>query len=223
MWSGASPPLELEIAKREGRYEEEGWRVRKDGSLFWANVVITTMCDEAGTLLGFAKVTRDLTERKRAEEDRLRLAQAEEAIRLRDEFLAIASHELKTPLTALQLQLQSLQARLDSLEPGVTSKLDRAVHSTERLAGLIETLLDVSRLSTGQLTLKPERMELLATVKDVAERLREAASHGGLSGPGPGRSAHRGDVGSPPHRAGHQQPAGPTRSNTRREARWSSR
>jgi PAS domain S-box-containing protein len=171
------PALELDIAKREGRYEEEGWRVRKDGSLFWANVVITLVHDEAGTLLGFAKVTRDLTERRRAEDDRIRLAQAQEAIRLRDEFLAIASHELKTPLTALQLQLQSLQARMDSLEPGVTAKLDRAVHSTERLAGLIETLLDVSRLSTGRLTLKPERMELLATVKDVTERLHEAASH----------------------------------------------
>jgi len=170
------PARELDTARREGRYEEEGWRVRKDGSRFWAHVVLTPMLNEAGTLLGFAKVTRDLTERKRSEEERLRLAQAQESIRLRDEFLAIASHELKTPLTALQLQLQSLQLRGESLEPGVSAKLDRAIHSTERLAGLVETLLDVSRLSTGQLTLKPERMELLAAVKDVTERLQEAAA-----------------------------------------------
>jgi hypothetical protein len=165
----------LHEAATVGHVEDEGWRVRKNGERFWADVVITAVRDESGQLRGFAKVTRDLTERKRAEEERLRLAQAQEAIRLRDEFLAIASHELRTPLTALQLQLHSLQLRGESLEPGVAAKLDRAVRSTERLSGLIETLLDVSRLSTGQLTLKPERMELLATVKDVAERLREAA------------------------------------------------
>ncbi|MCY1073904.1 sensor histidine kinase [Archangium lansingense] len=167
----------LREAAEVGRVEDEGWRVRKDGSLFWADVVITAVRDERGQLRGYAKVTRDLTERQRAEAERLRLAQAEEAVRLRDEFLAIASHELKTPLTALQLQLQSLKLRGGPLEPGVTSKLDRAVHSTERLAGLIETLLDVSRLSTGQLTLKPERMELCATVRDVIDRLHEAAAH----------------------------------------------
>ncbi|AKJ00042.1 hypothetical protein ATI61_104546 [Archangium gephyra] len=166
----------LHQAATVGQVEDEGWRVRKDGSLFWADVVITAVRDESGQLRGFAKVTRDLTERKRAEDERLRLAQAQESIRLRDEFLAIASHELKTPLTALQLQLQSLRGKGDSLEPGVSAKLDRAVRSTERLAGLIETLLDVSRLSTGQLTLKPERMELLATVKDVVDRLGEAAA-----------------------------------------------
>ncbi|WNG54379.1 PAS domain S-box protein [Archangium gephyra] len=165
----------LNEAAVSGRVEDEGWRVRKDGTLFWADVVITAVRDENGQLRGFAKVTRDLTERKRSEEERLRLAQAQAAIRLRDEFLAIASHELKTPLTALQLQIHSLRGKGGSLEPGVSAKLDRAARSTDRLAGLIETLLDVSRLSTGQLTLRPERMELLSTVHEVTERLSEAA------------------------------------------------
>src|SRR3954453_5570416 len=62
------PAEELEIAAREGRYEEEGWRVRKDGTTFWASVTITAVRQEDGTLSGFAKVTRDLTERKRADE-----------------------------------------------------------------------------------------------------------------------------------------------------------
>ena len=166
----------LHEAAASGHVQDVGWRVRKDGSPFWADVVITALRDESGQLRGFAKVTRDLTDRKRAEEERLRLVQAQESIRLRDEFLAIASHELRTPLTALQLQLQSLLSRVDTHEPAVTAKLERAVHSTERLAGLVETLMDVSRLSTGQLTLKPERMELLATVKDVTGRLQEAAA-----------------------------------------------
>jgi len=96
---------ELEIATREGRFEEEGWRVRKDGSRFWANVILTALRSPSGVLLGYAKVTRDLSDRRRLEEERLGRGKAEEALRLRDEFLSIASHELRTPLTALQLRL----------------------------------------------------------------------------------------------------------------------
>lgn len=59
---------ELEVAEREGRFEDEGWRVRKDGSRFWANVILTALKDPKGKLLGFGKVTRDLSERKQAEE-----------------------------------------------------------------------------------------------------------------------------------------------------------
>src|SRR5258706_1755439 len=67
---------ELELAAATGRFEEEMWRVRKDGSRFWASVMISAVRDEHGTLLGFGKITRDLTERRRAEDERLRLAQA---------------------------------------------------------------------------------------------------------------------------------------------------
>src|SRR5262249_25010883 len=101
------PKRLLEIASREGRYEEEGWRLRKDGTRFWASVILTATRDHSGRLRGFAKVTRDLTERKRADDERARLIRTEEAVRLRDEFLSIASHELRTPLTALKLHLQS--------------------------------------------------------------------------------------------------------------------
>src|SRR3984957_4956371 len=65
------PPRELQIARAEGRFEEEGWRIRKDGSRFWANVLITPLYDNAGVLVAFAKVTRDLTERRQAEAQRL--------------------------------------------------------------------------------------------------------------------------------------------------------
>lgn len=64
------PARELEVATREGRFEEEGWRVRKDGSRFWANVIITAVRGENGAVVGFAKITRDLTERKQAERAR---------------------------------------------------------------------------------------------------------------------------------------------------------
>ena len=170
---------ELTEALRDGRFEEEGWRIRKDGTRFWANVIITAVHDSAGRHVGFAKVTRDLTERRKLEEERMRVVQAQEALRLRDEFLSIASHELKTPLTALQLQLHSLRERIESMDGRMVTKLDRAARSSERLAELVETLLDVSRLATGRFELHPQSFELTEAVRDVIERLREAATQAG--------------------------------------------
>jgi PAS domain S-box-containing protein len=170
---------ELEIAAREGRFEDEGWRVRKDGTRFWANVVITGLRDASGQLAGYAKVTRDLTERRRVEEQRIRIAQMQEAVRVRDEFLTIVSHELKTPLTALQLQLQSLLQRTDAMDQKVTSKLERANRSGDRLADLIESLLDMSRIATGRLVLDRETCDLAELVRQVAEDLRMAAAKAG--------------------------------------------
>jgi PAS domain S-box-containing protein len=74
------PQHELRVAAREGRFEDEGWRVRKDGSRFWANVIITALKDQSGNLVGFGKVTRDLTARREAEAQARQLA-AEEAAR----------------------------------------------------------------------------------------------------------------------------------------------
>ncbi|HEY1127174.1 MAG TPA: HAMP domain-containing sensor histidine kinase, partial [Actinomycetota bacterium] len=175
------PQRLLEAAARDGRVENEGWRVRRDGSRFWADVVITALRDAEGRLQGYAKVTRDLTERKRAEEYRLRLIQAQEAIRLRDEFLSIASHELRTPLTSLQLQLQSIRQRLGATEVPLAQRLERATRSTERLAGLIDALLDVSRISSGTLSLNLQAIDLSEVARDVTEGLLQEASTAGCS------------------------------------------
>ena len=92
------PARELVMAAETGRYEEEGWRVRKDGSRFWANVVITAIRDHSGKLLGFAKITRDITERKR-QDDRLRavleIAQATLEGRGEDELLRLVAHRAR--------------------------------------------------------------------------------------------------------------------------------
>jgi PAS domain S-box-containing protein len=173
------PARLLQAATRDGRVENEGWRVRRDGSRFWGDVVITALRDPAGQLQGFAKVTRDLTERKRAEEDRLRLVQAHEAIRLRDDFLSIASHELRNPLTSLQLQLQSIRQRIRAIDLPLAQRLERATRSTERLTGLIDALLDVTRISTGNLTLNLQKFDLSEVARDITESLVQEAALAG--------------------------------------------
>jgi PAS domain S-box-containing protein len=103
------PQYELEVAARDGRFEDEGWRIRKDGTRFWANVVITALRNAAGELVGFAKVTRDLTERRAAEEQARRLA-AEQGARAEAER---RSDELRTLTEQLQDQAVELEQQMD--------------------------------------------------------------------------------------------------------------
>ena len=106
------PEQEL-LAAVDGRYETEGWRVRKDGTRFLAGVVITPVRDAAGVFLGYAKVSRDLTERRRVEEQRLAMQRAqEESRKIRDEFIADAKRELDLATTTIRMHLKSLAAAL---------------------------------------------------------------------------------------------------------------
>jgi len=284
---------ELEIAAREGRFEEEGIRVRKDGTRFWANVVLSAVRDHQGRLLGFAKVTRDMTDRRRGEEEtaqrarqqaavadlglfalqtadlnallerailsarkvlgleeiaivntpsdgdhiqvpihasdrkadaygyltvarrsltggdtsflqavanvlaaaisrsemeqqlrsaeranseeRARTEQAQQALRQRDEFISVAAHELRTPLTALHLKLQGLERKMRGSDRKEAAQVTAAVRQTDRLARLIDRLLDVSRISQGRLEMTREEFDLAAMVRQVAEDFREPA------------------------------------------------
>jgi PAS domain S-box-containing protein len=192
--AAGGPDRALRIAALEGRYEEEGFRVRKDGTRFWANTVLTAIRDPAGALRGFAKVTRDLTERRRLEEEaraaaeeagaeKARAAEAVNEVQARDEFISVAAHELRTPLTALQLKLQSLQLSLARPEDLVRrqSRVAGALRQVGRLTGLVERLLDVSRLVSGKLVLIPTEIDLADAAKHVLEDLEEQASQSGCS------------------------------------------
>jgi PAS domain S-box-containing protein len=167
------PGMELRVAAREGRFEDEGWRVRKDGTLFWANVVITALRNEQGELVGFAKVTRDLTERRAAEaqavEDARRLAEAETANRTKSEFLAALSHELRTPLNAIGGYLDLLTLGVHGpLNEEQRRALDRIRASQRHLVGLITDLLDFGRLEAGRVRYDIGEVHLA----DVADAVR---------------------------------------------------
>lgn len=171
------PEWELEVARAEGRVEDEAWRLRKDGTPFWANVIITALYDSDGVLRGYGKVTRDLTERRRAENDRVRLAQANEAVRLRDEFVSIAAHELRTPVGALRLYAEAaaMIARRES-HGQLTSLLDKLMNQVSRTSALVDRLFDVSRIASGRLTIAPELVDLREAVEEALEPLRREAS-----------------------------------------------
>jgi PAS domain S-box-containing protein len=146
----------LEIARREGRVEDEGWRVRKDGTRFWADVVITALHDEQDTLIGFAKVTRDLTERREAElltvEAARRAAEAEASNRAKSEFLATMSHELRTPLNAIGGYAELLGMGIGgSVSEAQQDYLDKIQRSQRHLLTIINDLLNFSRLEAGRI------------------------------------------------------------------------
>jgi PAS domain S-box-containing protein len=141
------PAHELEIAIRTGRYEEEGWRVRKDGSCFWANVVITAVYDRSDTLIGFAKVTRDLTDR-RAAEATLRAANEhlERANRELDRFAAVAAHDLQEPLRTVAGFAELLQDHhADQLDERGKSYLGHVSAVVERMQHLVDDLLGYAK------------------------------------------------------------------------------
>lgn len=150
------PQWELEQAKVKGQYEEEGWRVRKDGSQFWASVSITAIFNKDGHLTGFVKVTRDLTERRKAELE-LRKAvidaenardEAERANRLKTEFVATISHEIRTPMSGLIGLAELLMHEPDRDE--LPEMAQRMFNSSRKLLDVLNSLLDFSKLESGK-------------------------------------------------------------------------
>ena len=184
------PEHELQVATESGRFVDTGWRVRKDGSTFWANVTITAMRDAGGRLLGFAKLTRDMTQSQRVvaiemehqqreeildSERNARMA-AQRATRVKDEFLATLSHELRTPLSAILGWTQIL------LKGHATSAADqrRAVEVIDRNARaqvqLIDDLLDLSRIMSGKLRLDLQQVSMLDIVQAAVDSAAPAAA-----------------------------------------------
>jgi PAS domain S-box-containing protein len=159
------PEQELRNAKEQGRAEDERWHVRKNGSRLWASGVVTPLFDADGSLQGYAKILRDITERKKTEEE---LA---EANRRKDEFLAMLAHELRNPLAPIQNVLPLIKRG----GQGKTA-LEQSVAMIERQLGritrIVNDLLDVSRINQGKINLQREHVTLQAVVQQGIEGSR---------------------------------------------------
>jgi len=175
------PEYELEVARREGRVEDEGWRIRKDGTRFWAGVVITALRDATGELVGFAKVTRDLTERRAAHEQALadarRVAEVEASSRAKSEFLTAMSHELRTPLNAIGGYTSLMEAGVGG-EPSELHReyLGRIRSSQQHLLAIITDLLNYGRLEAGQVQFDLTPVPLPAAVDSVIALMESQAA-----------------------------------------------
>jgi PAS domain S-box-containing protein len=155
------PQQALEAATRDGRVEKEGWRVRKDGTQFFAHVIIDAIYQPDGSLLGFAKITRDITERKNTARA---LEEAREALIQSQKMEAIGhltggiAHDFNNLLMAIQGSLELLQRRLPASDPKIALLIDNAVQGTRRGAALTQRMLAFAR-----------RQELRLTSVDVRE------------------------------------------------------
>jgi PAS domain S-box-containing protein len=176
------PGYELEVALREGRFEEEGWRVRKDGTQFWASVVITAVRDHDGELVGFAKVTRDLTDRRRAEQELLaanaRLAASNKEL---DRFASVAAHDLREPLHTVAGFTELLRADLgDQLDERHAGYLTHVAHAARRMTDLVDDLLEFARGSAGTPRVAPVRVDVASAVRAVSAELTAAIEQRGV-------------------------------------------
>lgn len=171
----------LAEATEHGHVEEEGWRVRKDGTRFWANVVITALRNAPGQLRGFAKVTRDATERKRAEEDLReskqalldRTVQLEAANRELEAFSFSVSHDLRAPVRAIDGFSQALLEDCGALLNGAgKGHLTRIREATRRMGQLIDGLLELSRYTRGGV--RRESVELDAHAEAILDDLKRS-------------------------------------------------
>jgi PAS domain S-box-containing protein len=189
------PEHELQVAAAKGSFVDNGWRLRKDGTTFWANVTITALRDDTGQLLGYAKLTRDLTETKRVEAMEVANQQREEmldaersarmaaqrATRVKDEFLATLSHELRTPLSAI---LGWTQVLLRGESPKGPDEQRRAIEVIDRNARaqvqLIDDLLDLSRIMTGKIRLDLHQISFTSVVEAAVDSATPSAEAKGI-------------------------------------------
>ncbi|MEV4608852.1 PAS domain S-box protein [Neorhizobium sp. LMR1-1-1.1] len=158
------PQLALTSARRDGRFESEGWRVRKDGSRFFASVVVDAIYDD-GDFIGFAKITRDITEKREAEA-KLRQAQKMEAV---GQFTGGAAHDFNNLLSAVLGSLELLRKRLPDDDPRARALLENAVEGAKRGASLTQRMLAFSRRQD----LQQEPVELTALIYGMSDLINQ--------------------------------------------------
>ncbi|SFN40732.1 PAS domain S-box protein [Variovorax sp. OV329] len=173
------PDHELKEAYRTGRFEDEGWRVRKDGSRFWASVVITAVRDASGQLHGYSKVTRDLS-------DRRKMSQLQDENQRMNNFLAVLGHELRNPLAPIANAAEVLNRREQS--PAIQRLSQIMLRQVRQITRLVDDLMDLGRTTGGKIRLESRPVSLADVLEEAMESARPAVlakSHSiSLSGDG---------------------------------------
>ncbi|WP_444544256.1 hybrid sensor histidine kinase/response regulator [Paraburkholderia flagellata] len=154
--AAGQPERELRRARDFGRVATEGWRVRKDGSMFWANVTLTAVHDGHGRLTGFAKVTRDMTESRRTDE----LEHSSEQMK---QFLAMLAHELRNPLAPVRNAVATMRL-MDAPSPEIERAREMIDRQIVHLTRLVDDLLDVGRITSGKIELREAPLDLREVV-----------------------------------------------------------
>jgi PAS domain S-box-containing protein len=155
------PEQELATAREKGRFEDEGLRVKKDGTTFWANVVLTPVYGPDGALRGYAKVTRDLSDRRRVEA-------LEKAEQQTNEFLAMLAHELRNPLAPIRNALHLL-AKKPTNDPAELWVRDVLQRQTIQMTRLVDDLLDVSRITRSTVALNKTTIDVRKLVREAVD------------------------------------------------------
>jgi PAS domain S-box-containing protein len=175
------PMRALKVAGATGHFRNSGWRVRKDGSMFLADVVITAVKDENGSLIGFSKVTRDVTESRAAQSrldgDRAILETMRSTLRL----VAEANHELRGPVQVIFTWAMVLEKQLDALGVEDRRALGGIKRASSRLASIIDQMLDLSRMDAGAFEAKRVPIDPAGLIEEFIEDYKVLAEQKGLT------------------------------------------
>jgi PAS domain S-box-containing protein len=168
------PQRDLDVVAAKGQFEDEGRRVRQDGSTFWANVVFTPIRDQGGNLRGFAMLTRDLTEPMIIEETLTKAKDtADAANQAKSAFLATMSHELRTPMNAILGYSEILMEEAkDKGQEDFIPDLEKIHASGNHLLDLINNILDLSKIEAGKMDLFLESFGISRVIEDVVSTVR---------------------------------------------------
>lgn len=163
------PQRNLREAARTGHIRDQGPRVRRDGSVFQAEIVLTALRDSSGNVRGYSKVTRDITDQLRSREFEAEKIAAEKASKAKDDFLAALSHELRTPLTPALAAANYLASNASKVPSEFAEDLEIIKRNVRLQARLIDDLLDLTRITRGKLQLHLEPIDANAVVRDAIE------------------------------------------------------
>ena len=179
------PQAGLATALEEGRWESAGWRVRKDGTRFWADIVVTPLRGNDGTLKGFAKITRDLTDRKRNEDalhgilarERDAAEQLRELDRMRRELVTVVAHDLRGPVSVIENLLFLLRADWHELaDADRIEMVDRARSRTTALGDLVDDVFDIALIDAGRLEVASGPIDITAAAQAVVDDARTTST-----------------------------------------------